>query len=190
MFAVADLIMRLDTHWRALLERGTDLVVTAGVLQTNAAEHSISRVPGSARFSLEARSKSIDTIEAFYQLVQAEMTSISRERGVRFDCDRRLLSDPATMDAALSELLLQACRERAIRHEVLPSGAGHDAALFANAGIPSALLFVRNQNGSHNPYEAMEMADFMLGVQVLADAVNALQPAPPALTKLASAVQR
>ena len=31
MFAVADLIMRLDEHWRVLLERGTDLVVTVGV---------------------------------------------------------------------------------------------------------------------------------------------------------------
>ena len=90
MFAVSDLIMRLDTHWRELLERGTDLVVTAGIVQTDEAEHSISRIPGRVSFSLEARSKSSDTLEAFYQLVQAEMASISRERGVRFQNDRRL----------------------------------------------------------------------------------------------------
>lgn len=177
VFAVADLIMRLDTHWRALLERGTDLVVTCGVLQTNPAEHSISRVPGYASFSLEARSKSIDTLEAFYQLVQAEMRSIERERGVKFEPDRRLLSDPATMDTQLSDLLAQACTARGIAHEHIPSGAGHDAALFANGGVPSAMLFVRNQNGSHNPQEAMEIDDFMQGVQVLADMLQAL-PAP------------
>lgn len=177
VFAVADLIMRLDTHWRALLERGTDLVVTCGVLQTNPAEHSISRVPGYASFSLEARSKSIDTLEAFYQLVQAEMRSIERERGVQFQPDRRLLSDPATCDTQLSELLAQACTARGIAHESIPSGAGHDAALFANGGVPSAMLFVRNQHGSHNPHEAMEMDDFMQGVQVLADMLQALPAA-------------
>ena len=56
---------------------------------------------------------------------------------------------------------------RASPFDVIPSGAGHDAALFANAGIPSGMLFVRNQNGSHNPHEAMEIDDFMRGVQAM-----------------------
>ena len=29
------------------------------------------------------------------------------------------------------------------------------------------MLFVRNQHGSHNPHEAMEMDDFMRGVQAM-----------------------
>jgi N-carbamoyl-L-amino-acid hydrolase len=49
----------------------------------------------------------------------------------------------------------------------MASGAGHDAAVFANAGIPSAMIFVRNQHGSHNPREAMEMADFLAGAALL-----------------------
>ena len=174
VFAVSDLIVRLDNHWRALLERGTDLVVTCGVVQTNPAEHSISRVPGYAHFSFEARSKSSDTLEAFYQLVQAEMASIERERGVKFALDRRLTSDPAVTDPLLCELMAKACRTRGIAHERIPSGAGHDAAVFANGGVPSGMVFVRNQNGSHNPYEAMELSDFMLGTQVLADTMLAI----------------
>ncbi|MEG1101385.1 MAG: hydantoinase/carbamoylase family amidase [Comamonas sp.] len=176
VFAVSDLIVRVDNHWRALLERGTDLVVTCGVVQTNPAEHSISRVPGYAHFSFEARSKSSDTLEAFYQLVQAEMNSIERERGVQFKADRRLLSEPAVTDPHLCDLMAKACRDRGIAHERIPSGAGHDAALFANGGIPSAMVFVRNQNGSHNPYEAMELSDFMLGTQVMADTIAAITP--------------
>ena len=58
--------------------------------------------------------------------------------------------------------------------EVIPSGAGHDASMFANAGIPSGMLFIRNQNGSHNPEEAMDLDDFMLGVAVLDRAIHAL----------------
>jgi N-carbamoyl-L-amino-acid hydrolase len=178
VFAVSDLIVRLDTHWRALLERGTDLVVTCGVVQTNPAEHSISRVPGYAHFSFEARSKSSDTLEAFYQLVQAEMASIERERGVKFQLDRRLLSEPAVTDPQLCDLMAKACHERGIAHERIPSGAGHDAALFANGGVPSAMVFVRNQHGSHNPHEAMELSDFMLGTQVMADTIAAIPVAP------------
>ena len=52
------------------------------------------------------------------------------------------------------------------------SGAGHDAAVFANAGIPSAMIFVRNQNGSHNPQEAMAIEDFLAGIAVMRDAIR------------------
>lgn len=174
MFAVCDLIMRMDAHWRELLERGTDLVLTAGIVQTDAEEHSISRIPGHVRFSFEIRSKSSETLEAFYQLLRAEAQAVSNERGVKFVYDRRLRSDPATMDTGVCAVLQDACAKSGVPFDVLPSGAGHDASLFANAGIPSGMLFVRNQNGSHNPREAMEMEDFMMGVQALDRAVAQL----------------
>jgi N-carbamoyl-L-amino-acid hydrolase len=49
----------------------------------------------------------------------------------------------------------------------MASGVGHDAAVFANTGISSGILFVRNKNVSHNPQEAMEMEDFNAAVGVL-----------------------
>lgn len=174
MFGVADLIMRLDEHWRVLLERGTDLVVTTGMVGTDPAEHAVSRIPGQVTFSLEARSRSTDTLEAFYQLMRAECTAISRERGVRFEFDRRVISEPATMDPKVCDILSDMCKARGLTFDVIPSGAGHDAALLANAGVPSGMVFVRNQNGSHNPHEAMEIDDFMRGVQVLSDALEPL----------------
>jgi N-carbamoyl-L-amino-acid hydrolase len=174
MFAVSDLIMRLDEHWRMLLERGTDLVVTAGIVGTDPAEQAVSRIPGRVAFSLEARSRSTDTLEAFYQLVRAECSAIAHERGVAFEFDRRVLSSPATMDSRVCDTLAAACAARELAFDVIPSGAGHDAALMANAGIPSGMVFVRNQNGSHNPREAMELDDFMCGVQVLSDALEPL----------------
>ncbi len=175
MFAVADLIMRIDEHWSELLERGTDLVVTTGMLSTNTAEHAASRIPGHVRFSFEVRSKSIDTLEAFYQLMRAECTAISRERQVRFEFDRRLLSNPATMDPQLCSLLSKVCSSLDIPSEIIPSGAGHDASMFANAGIPSGMIFVRNQNGSHNPEEAMDIDDFMCGVDVLHQTIHEIR---------------
>lgn len=175
VFAVSDLIMRLDGHWSDLLERGTDLVVTVGMLSTDAAEHAASRIPGQVTFSFEARSKSLDTLEAFYQLMRAECAAITRERQVRFEFGRRILSSPATMDTALSDLLLKVCTSQNIPCELIPSGAGHDSAMFANAGIPSAMLFVRNQHGSHNPEEAMDLDDFMLGAAALDQAIHEIR---------------
>jgi N-carbamoyl-L-amino-acid hydrolase len=34
------------------------------------------------------------------------------------------------------------------------------------------MLFIRNDRGSHNPHEAMEIDDFMLGVNVLQRALQ------------------
>jgi N-carbamoyl-L-amino-acid hydrolase len=50
---------------------------------------------------------------------------------------------------------------------VIASGAGHDAAIFANAGVPAAMVFVRNEHGSHNPREAMAFDDFLVGAGLL-----------------------
>ena len=49
----------------------------------------------------------------------------------------------------------------------IPSGAGHDATVFANCGVPSAMIFIRNVHGSHNPLEKMDLDHFMLGTEVL-----------------------
>ena len=61
---------------------------------------------------------------------------------------------------------------------LLATGAGHDAGILANAGVPTAMLFVRNPTGvSHAPSERAERDDCLAGVdaltQVLADLAGA-----------------
>ncbi len=149
------------------MERGRDLVVTSGVIGTDPTEHALARIPGKVGFSFEARSQSQETLEAFYDLFVSECNSIAEDRGVTFNFDRRLQTPPATMDSGWVQRLRAAARGLGLPDEPIPSGAGHDAAVFANAGIPSAMIFVRNANGSHNPHEAMDMMDFMAGVAVM-----------------------
>ncbi|MFF4774941.1 allantoate amidohydrolase [Microtetraspora fusca] len=51
----------------------------------------------------------------------------------------------------------------------VPTGAGHDAGVLAVAGVPTAMLFVRNPTGvSHSPREFAEPADCHAGVVALA----------------------
>ena len=58
---------------------------------------------------------------------------------------------------------------------VIATQAGHDAGILAVAGIPSAMLFVRNPTGvSHSPAEHAEVADCLVGVSALADTLERL----------------
>jgi beta-ureidopropionase / N-carbamoyl-L-amino-acid hydrolase len=51
---------------------------------------------------------------------------------------------------------------------VLATGAGHDAGILAAAGIPTAMIFVRNPTGiSHSPAEFAEREDCLAGVNAL-----------------------
>jgi len=172
MFATSELISHLDHHWRTLLERGRDLVITTGVVATDPREHAIARIPGRLRFSFELRSQSKETLEAFYDLFLSECRLVGEERGVEFKLDRRLESAPAVMDPGWVGRLRAAARALGLPDEEMPSGAGHDAAVFANEGIPSAMIFVRNEHGSHNPDESMTLEDFAAGVAVMSAALR------------------
>ncbi|HUG50216.1 MAG TPA: allantoate amidohydrolase [Terrimesophilobacter sp.] len=56
----------------------------------------------------------------------------------------------------------------------LPSGAGHDAGVLALAGVPSAMILVRNPTGiSHAPEEFADDADCAAGVTALAAVIRA-----------------
>ena len=58
---------------------------------------------------------------------------------------------------------------------VLWTQAGHDAGVLAAAGVPTAMLFVRNPTGvSHSPEEHVEAADCLVGVTALADTLARL----------------
>jgi N-carbamoyl-L-amino-acid hydrolase len=58
---------------------------------------------------------------------------------------------------------------------VLATGAGHDAGILAAAGIPTAMLFVRNPTGvSHSPAEHADPEDCLAGIEALARAVETL----------------
>lgn len=171
VLALAHLLSRLDDRWGELVREGTDLVMTTGEIGTNPEEHALTRIPGDVRFSLDIRSQSTAVMEDFYAYAREEMDRLQRERGVRFDLDTRIFTEPAAIDAQLAGRLRSVCDGLAIPYMDIGSGAGHDAAVFAKSGVPSAMVFVRNDHGSHNPDEAMEIDDFMLGTEVLYQAL-------------------
>lgn len=166
VMATAALIHRLENAWQAWLDKGEDLVFTVGVIRTSATA-AISVIPGEVSFTVDMRSLSADTCERFHALMLQEAEKIEKERGVRFVFDKALYTASGEVDQALSDRLYAAAEANQIPCMRLPSGAGHDAAVIGAAGIPVAMIFVANQNGSHNPHEEMQMKDFMTGVDLL-----------------------
>jgi N-carbamoyl-L-amino-acid hydrolase len=75
------------------------------------------------------------------------------------------------MDPRWVEHLSGICKKLNLPHKLLPSGAGHDAAVFVHAGVPTAMVFIRNEHGSHNPNESMRMADLLAATKVLKEAL-------------------
>jgi beta-ureidopropionase / N-carbamoyl-L-amino-acid hydrolase len=66
-------------------------------------------------------------------------------------------------------------------HHTLPSapllgtGAGHDAGILAQAGIPTGMIFVRNPTGiSHSPAEHADRDDCLVGVAALVEVLTDL----------------
>jgi N-carbamoyl-L-amino-acid hydrolase len=173
VLAMAELMVRIDEHWRVLLEWGEDLVVTTGIVETNAKEHAVSRVPGEVSFALEYRSQDTKTLASFEALIQSECDQVAAKRNVRFELGTPVLTQPATMAPKLGALLESVCMNNGVDYEVMASGAGHDSSVFANAGVPAGMIFVRNDKGSHNPHEAMDVSDFFLATDVLGGAMLA-----------------
>ncbi|NDV23675.1 Zn-dependent hydrolase [Desulfovibrio sp. JC022] len=167
VFATSELITRIDDHWTTILQHGGDLVATCGILCTDPQHHAMSRIPGEVTFSFEARSQYEHTLAAIEALLHSECATITHERRVNFEFDKPVKTPPAVIDQEIVDRINNACIAEGLPVEAIPSGAGHDASLFANAGVSTGMIFVRNRNGSHNPEEEMDMEDFIRGLSVL-----------------------
>ena len=167
VFAGAELITRMDDHWNTIQQHGGDLVLTSGIFHTDIEHHAMSRIPGELFFSFEARSQDETTLDALEALLKSECKTIERERGVKFQFDNLIKSSPAELDEDVIQKLLNSSENIGLPRASLPSGAGHDAAIFANTGVKTGMIFVRNDKGSHNPDEMMEIDDFILAMKIL-----------------------
>ncbi len=167
VFALADLLTRLDESWLTIVQKGSDMVLTSGIVGTDPSRHAMTRIPDEVRFSLDIRSQNIEVLQSMRALMRQEMRTIEKDRGVSFELDRENGASPALCDPEIVSSLSAAMTKTGLEPFVMASGGGHDAAVFANAGIPTGMVFVRNRNGSHNPHEAMEISDFMAGTAII-----------------------
>ncbi|MCG7361665.1 hydantoinase/carbamoylase family amidase [Roseomonas sp. ACRSG] len=164
--ALAELALGLDEEWALLEAHGHKLVCTFCTMATTE-EAGFTKIAGEATFMLDVRSVNPASVDAIFARLAVLVPEIEARRGVKFDLGPETGSTASPMDAGVRAGLARAAEAIGVRHMEMASGGGHDAAAFAAAGIPAGMLFVRNQNGSHNPHEAMRMEDFSAACAVV-----------------------
>lgn len=126
-------------------------VATVGKIQVR--PNGVNAIPSSVTAWLDARGPSATGVRA----VIAELAAGA-------ELQNESWTEETSFDPGLTE------RVRAVlpAAPVLATGAGHDAGILANAGVPAAMLFVRNPTGiSHSPAEFAERDDCLAGVRAL-----------------------
>jgi len=168
--AVSELVMAIDGFWSERIAQGDDnFVATVGIVATRPDLHAMTKVAGEVAFTLNLGATDAAVLRQAGEFARASIAAIEARRGVRFEIGADTGSQPTRLDAALIERLDMAAAALGLgRHRM--ATVGHDAGMFAQAGIPAAMVLVRNQNGSHNPEEAMEQHDYVAGVRVVARA--------------------
>ncbi|WP_158892019.1 MULTISPECIES: Zn-dependent hydrolase [unclassified Pseudomonas] len=166
--AVSQLVMALQHLWERMEQEGHQLTVTVGQFATDPVQADFSKVSGQVDFCIDLRSEKTSTLALMEQNLQATIAQIGTQHGVTFDLGERTQSTPGVMSPQLVAELDRAARQWGVKTRSMPSGAGHDAAVFAGQGVDTAMVFIRNANGSHNPDEAMSREDFCDATRLLA----------------------
>lgn len=129
----------------------------------------VNAIPSAVCAWLDARGEQEETVRR----IVAEVSAIADDFGAT------VTEESWTGSTAFDAALVSVLEARLGGLPVLTTGAGHDAGILANAGVPSAMLFVRNPTGiSHSPSEFAEEGDCLDGVAVLAAALAGLSGAP------------
>ncbi|MDZ5622297.1 allantoate amidohydrolase [Nocardioides sp. HM23] len=125
-------------------------------------------VPSRVTAWLDARADSDAALADLVAAVEKQAAERAERDGTRLDVTAESVTGEVSFDPPLTAAV-------AADLPVLPTQAGHDAGVLQAAGIPSAMLFVRNPTGvSHSPEEFAETADCEVGVEALATALTRL----------------
>lgn len=167
VFAAADFANALDLIWEEFEAKGMPMACTLGRFHTDPDQHSMTIVPGEFNFSLDVRAYDENQLQNFEARMLQAISGIEARRRVTFDLGQRANAAVGTVDKAIMNQLQEAAARLNIPSMTLGSPGSHDAAAFAAAGVPMAMIFVRNRNGSHNPDESMEIDDFLQATALL-----------------------
>jgi N-carbamoyl-L-amino-acid hydrolase len=130
-------------------------------------------VPSRVTAWLDARCDTDAALAELVGVVSRQATERAERDGTSVTLTAESVSGPVVFDPALAVAI-------AADHEeggwpIIPTAAGHDAGILSAAGIPTAMLFVRNPTGvSHSPAEHAELPDCLVGVTALADTLERL----------------
>ena len=135
-------------------------------------------VPSHVTAWLDARAESSAALEQLLADVERQAQDRAGRDGTSLTVTAESVSPEVAFDPALAARVAAPhgpSTGSGRRWPVIPTMAGHDAGVLSAAGVPTAMLFVRNPTGvSHSPDEHAETADCLAGVTALADTLAQL----------------
>lgn len=132
-------------------------------------------VPSHVTAWLDARAESDQALAELVAAIERQAVDRADRDGTTLTVTAESVSGQVAFDVPLRQLVAAALGSERQRVPVLPTQAGHDAGILQDAGIRSAMLFVRNPTGiSHSPEETAGTADCLAGVEALADTLTGL----------------
>lgn len=168
---------RIATHARDLaVEMGGTQVATVGKVDFH--PNLVNVVPASAVMTLDLR----NTDEVLLQRAEAAMEEFTDDAATAEGVivERRTLArfEPVVFDRSVVDVVEAVAAEAGLTCRRMPSGAGHDAQMFARV-CPTGMVFVPSERGiSHNPAEHTDVHDLIAGANVLFHTMLRLATAP------------
>ncbi|HLN75734.1 MAG TPA: M20/M25/M40 family metallo-hydrolase, partial [Nocardioidaceae bacterium] len=130
-------------------------------------------IPSRVTAWLDARAESPEHLSSLVGEVEGMAVDRAGRDGTTAVVTAESVSPEVAFDGDLAQRI--ATRDDGRPWPVIPTMAGHDAGILSTAGLPTAMLFVRNPTGvSHSPAERAETADCLAGVDALADTLERL----------------
>ncbi|WP_372735414.1 allantoate amidohydrolase [Nocardioides sp.] len=130
-------------------------------------------VPSRVTAWLDARASSDASLGDLVETITRQALERAERDGTSLEVTAESVSASVAFDPALAAAV--AADHADGDWPIVPTAAGHDAGILSAAGIPSAMLFVRNPTGiSHSPEEHAEVPDCLVGVHALADTLERL----------------
>jgi hydantoinase/carbamoylase family amidase len=125
-------------------------------------------IPGRATAFVDQRHADADALAAIRAGTERASRRIAAEEGVEVSWSPLFRIAPVAFDPALIESCAEIVTELQGVDVRLPSGALHDAANLAGAGVPTVMLFVRSKRGlSHTREEDTDEPDLALALRAL-----------------------
>lgn len=148
-------------------EFGGSQVATVGSVSLH--PNLVNVVPSTAVITVDLRNTDEDILQQAETRFRGRLAQLAEAEGVSIETRMLARFEPVDFDPRVIDLVEVAADEAGFSHRRMPSGAGHDAQMFARV-CPSAMIFTPSVNGiSHNVTEYTEPEDLEAGTNVLLD---------------------
>ena len=146
-------------------EMGANQIATVGVTKLNPGL--INVIAKEALLTIDLRNTDEQKLQEAEQAMKSFIEHICKAEGVTFSSRTLARFEPVTFNKTMVSLVAETASALGFRVKSMPSGAGHDAQMFA-PNCPTAMIFVPSRNGiSHNVAEYTEPNHLQAGTDVL-----------------------